>query len=251
MNRVTAALIITSLGLGAASAYFHSQLTAERSRSASLETRIAELEHSRITAVTRESDESNDTPAAAIPAVTNATVTTAVQNGGALPAVTPSPEKGRQVRDRFMRRQQALLKDPEYREAMRMQHRMSLSQAYPDLARELGLPQEQVNRLLDLLTDQQLRSMEESRSVEAMAQSDPAAIAELQREGEERQRAQQAEIAQVLGPDGLERWQEYQNSMGSRYRVRQLSGALDAAGIPLRDDQQQALQRTLAEHELQ
>lgn len=253
MNRVTAVLIVTSLGLGAASAYFHSQLNAERSRAAALEARVAELEQSRIPATAADAHEADaaavaDTPAIAVAATS---VPAVVQSGNAQVGVTQSTDKGQQMRERFMRRQQALMNDPEYREAMRMQQRMALSEAYSDLARELGLPQEQVNRLLDLLADQQMRSMEAMRPLEAVAQADPAAIDDMRRRAEERQRTMQAEIAQVLGPDGMQRWQDYQNSMGSRSRVRQLSGVLEAAGIPLREDQQQALQRVLADHEQQ
>ncbi len=150
-----------------------------------------------------------------------------------------------------MRQQQVLMNDPEYREAMRMQHRMGLLQSHPDLARELGISTAQANQLLDLLAEQQLQSMQNMRPFTAGAGADPTAMAEMQRKAEERNRANQAEIAQVIGDDGLQRWQDYQNTMGSRYRVRQLSSAFEAAGIPLREDQQQPLRQALAEHERQ
>jgi hypothetical protein len=156
------------------------------------------------------------------------------------------------LRERFSRQQQALMNDPEYRTALHKQQRLTLARQYPDLMEDLEISQDQADQLLDLLTNQQIEAMQEANRIDPEAlRSDPHAMEQYQQKIVERSREHQAAIAQTLGQDGMQRWQDYQSTMGSRFRTRQLSQALETAGIPLREDQQRSVRRALAQHEKQ
>ena len=77
-----------------------------------------------------------------------------------IPAAAPDQERMREQMKASMERQQALLRDPEYREAMLAQQKMSERQANPNLARDLDLTAEQADRFFTALAERQLRSME-------------------------------------------------------------------------------------------
>lgn len=261
MSKSILILTIATVTSVSASTYFWNQTQHERQRAAALETRVAELE--RTQTVERDNPfaapavEQTETPAPATSASSPpATAATAVVTSrlGAAPMASFSRMEvsgnNEEIRKRIVRQQQALMNDPEYREAMRTQHRMGLNQSYPDLAEELGLSAEQANRFLDLLVDQQLRFSQDADAFSGRP-SDPTQIAEMQRKAEERHRANQAEIAALLGDGGMQQWQEYQQTMGSRFRIRQLSSALEGTGSPLTPDQAKPLRQALAQREKQ
>lgn len=258
MNKPTLILLISTLALGTAAAYLRGQLQTERERTAQLADRIAQLERTASASIEHETAVTaapvQDTP----PEMPRTVATTAPRidpvtaNGLSLAtADKPGRDRMRQVRARMMQRERELMNDPEYREAMRTQQRMGLTQMHPDLAAELGVSPQEANRLLDLLAEQQLRSMQDSRWFDPETRSDPNAMSEFQRKMEERQRTDRAEIAQLLGNEVLTRWDDYQNTQSSRFRVRQLSSALEAAGMPLQQEQQRQLRQALADHERQ
>jgi hypothetical protein len=254
MNKPLAILTLTALGCGTAAAWFHSQLKIERQRNEELQTRIASLEQPRPpNPFTRLPSEPSPVSAEiGAPAPAPSPVTAALRRDPEAPrpaAITP--EKSTQMRQRFVSRQHELLRDPEYRQAMLTQQRFSLKQVHPDLARELNVSQEQADRLLELLAEQQLRNMEAPGSFPSDRTPNEAEMAQLQKDLRQRERANRAEIAALLGSNGTQQWQDYEDSMGARMRVRQLSSTLDNAGIPLRDDQRQSLRDTLAQLERQ
>jgi len=249
MNKPLLILTLATLTCASAAAYFHSQLKAERQRNDELQARLdAQQQPPRI-------------PNPFTPAPPPAGVVEPVQPAAARLAVRPdpvapqpnaiSPERSAHMRQRFVIRQRELLRDPEYRQAMRTQQRFSLQQIHPDLALELNISQEQADRLLDLLVDQHLRNMEGSADFPADRPPTQAEIAQMQKTVQQRQLADRAEIGALLGSNGQQQWQDYQNSMGARMRVRQLGSALDNAGSPLRDDQRQPLRDALAQFERQ
>ena len=255
MNKAIVILLLSTLGLGTASAYLHSQLKAERERTSALAARVTELEHAgAVSATAPVLNPFSTLPNATVappPAAPSrpAAVIGSVSFTAASP-VDPSSDDGkrqRQIQEMFARQQRALLKDPEYREAMRSQQRIGLSNAYPDLARELGISADKADKLLDLLVDQQLQSMGDM----SFGNNDPATMEAMSRRAQERYQNSQAQINNLLGSDGMQRWQEYQSNGGTRWRVQQLSSALDAAGSPLRDDQRQPLHQILADSEKQ
>ncbi len=253
MNKALLILTLTTFGGASAAAWFHLQLQTERHRNAELQARIEAqqppLAHHPFTTVPEtlpvrvDVGESAQAPPATVPSVR--------RDPESPQPNAISPERSAQIRQRFANEQRELLRDPEYRQAMRTQQRFSLQQIHPDLARELDIPQERADRLLDLLIDQRLRNMEQQAAFPADRPPTEAEVMQMQKNLQQRQLAERAEIAALLGGDSQQQWQDYENSMGARMRVRQLSTVLDGAGIPLREDQRPPLRDTLAQYERQ
>ena len=255
MNTPLIVFAVAALTSAGAAAHFYTQLGNERERIAQLEARVAELQRS----------PSSDRPQPANPftaiapaaieeasakPVTRAEARTAANTLTINPPPRPSEEERRAMRERMVRERKALLEDPEYRKAMRTQHRLSLRQHYPDLAADLGITNKEAERFLDMLADQQMNGFDGSE-YEGIDPSDPAQRQALERKFAERQREQERQIAEVLGTDGLQRWQDYQQTMGSRMRARQLRDSFAAAGTPLDEDQYSQLRAALLERERQ
>jgi hypothetical protein len=115
-----------------------------------------------------------------------------------------------------------------------------LVQQYPDLGKELGLTPEQVNEFFDLATRQQMELSADSMDLVAGGAS-PEAMQELQRKTQEKQQANEAEIAAMLGSK-YPQFQEYQGTTAARQQVNQLQTALGSSGITsLTDSQKQGL----------
>jgi outer membrane murein-binding lipoprotein Lpp len=127
-----------------------------------------------------------------------------------------------------------------FQKMMRAQMRSHNKQMYADVGAQLGLTREEVNKLIDLLTDQQTSGLAIPGGV-----TDPA---EIQRLMEEALRENKAKIASLLGPDKLESFEEYQRSLPARQELdmlaRQIEGS-DAA--PLNEDQRKRLLAALIE----
>ncbi|MBB6092947.1 hypothetical protein HNQ60_001825 [Povalibacter uvarum] len=249
MSKALLTIGFLAVGCATAAVHFHGKMSDAQTRVQELETRIAELE--------RTAGKPRPAPfdaTASVPAAEDAPVAPPppVASAPSLVEAKPTaadPER-RQAREMFMREQKMLLNDPEYREAMRTRHRMSLNQNYPDLAADLGLTQEQTDEFMDLLADQQLRATS-GLDLADVDGSDPGRRELLQAKLEERRRMDQAERLQVLGADGMQRWEDYQKTMGARLRVSQLDTAFQSAGMPLSDDQRSQLRTALSERERQ
>lgn len=147
-------------------------------------------------------------------------------------------------------RQRALLRDPEYREALMAQQKAMLPHMYPDLAQELGLTPEESDALMTVLADHQIRSMENSRFA-FDGPPTPEQMNELQRKAQEERERHDREIRRVLGEEKWRAWQEYQSTMGVRHQVRELKTTLEMNGVPLMDYQVKPLQRALADMQQQ
>ena len=119
------------------------------------------------------------------------------------------------------------LADPEQREAMRAEQRASLDQFYSDLEAELNLGSRTREALVELLTNQYLESLDamfgsgvELRRREAWPSIQSLAAAENRKLDQ---------LREVLGEDGLERYQEYTATMHERGQVREIDAHLGAA----------------------
>lgn len=259
MNRSLVVLGLTTTVFASASAYLWTEVRAQREEVSSLRSKIESLRSQPTASIRREPfPNTTTTSAAAVEAATftvsrspaphPSTIDPAIAADKPASARERAPTDARKMHQRFMEQQRALFKDPEYVAAFRTQQRMMLSRQYPALAEDLELSPDVEQRLLDVLVDQQLEQMLDADPFDPAGRGQ-AAMEELQRKLAERTRANEAAIAQVLGDQGLERWRDYQNTMGARFRAQQLSQALDAVGMPLREDQRRELRHLLAQHE--
>jgi hypothetical protein len=113
------------------------------------------------------------------------------------------------------------MKDPEFRKARISQARMALKRLYTDLHEEMGLTDAEVERLYDILAEQQAGGGNNS---------------------------QQA-LRELLGPARQEKWQEYQQTLTARSRATSMTAMLAQSGHPLTDAQLRPLTTALIAEE--
>jgi hypothetical protein len=171
-------------------------------------------------------------------------------NGARFPNAAPAGEDVRDEMRKQFERQHALLKNPEYREAMRASTHLGMQQNYPGFAAALDLNDEEANRFIDLLTEQQLRNREYEESLFlAQTENDEGRMREAHERMQERMRQQQAEIEMQLGPANYQKWQEYQQTVGQRHRLASMQSQLALAGTPLNAEQSGALLAALVQEQ--
>jgi hypothetical protein len=163
----------------------------------------------------------------------------------------PSLEERMRMMREGRERQRALMQDPEYREAMRLQNRNNFARSYPGVADALGLDQQQTDQFFELLADQQMRVTDQLQPMWDLEGKDQATIEEQQRKIQQQaadlQRKSEAEIATRLGQDKLQAWKEYQSTLGVRHQLEQMRTSLASQGMPLSDDVNKAMITAMAD----
>jgi len=249
MDKLTVFLAVGTVGLGSLSVHLLTELKEARKEAETLQAQMSELEHSSHAAPAREPRGVLSAPDMSGPAAGPPPPPRAARANVALPSasapVAPSADGAAAMNRAFMDRSK-LMEDPEYRAALTMQQKVMLAQQYSDLAAAMNLPPDQVDQLLGLLAEQQMRNMQERPPFRGNTPPDPNEIREWQQRSQERQRQNQEEIRQLLGDSGVEQWKDYQQSMPARSTVKQLRAVLDTAGIPLRQDQVEPLVNAIA-----
>lgn len=117
----------------------------------------------------------------------------------------------------------ARLADPEQREAMRAEQRASFERSNPDAREELKLDATTHEALVDLLADQYVESLDAmfgERRRDTMPSMQDMARAENRKLDQ---------LREVLGDEGLERYQEYVATGYERSQVRDMDALLGAA----------------------
>ena len=265
MTKIALALAIVAIGEGAVTLHLVNQLHAEREMSQLLQARVTQLE-------SKAPQAAQGATFIAVPTQSTLSPFTTVKKDGAPPApaqqaiagvitssdvsvvnrampMAPDQERMREQVKQSMERQAALLRDPEYREAMLAQQKMGARQSNPNLARDLDLSPEQANRLFSTLAEQQLRAMETTSPMLWSEQPDPAKMQELQRKMMDQQRANEMEVKRVLGEAKFREYQEYQSLSGVRWEAERVRTALANAGMPLEENLTKPLLKTLQEQQ--
>lgn len=255
MSKASLVAAATAIVLGAVTLHLVRELRSERARADQLQSRVEQLERtaSEVIAASQPSGAPkqiapNPFTAASSPPPVAKVAAKPAELKKQPPIERASEELERHTWQRGLERQRELLRNPEYRAAMQLQHKVMLGHNYPGLAAELGLSSEEADRFLDLLADHQLRSMERSVFME-MSSGDRGDMEQMERNYREWQQIAQREIADFLGPEKTQAWHEYQSSLGVRHQVAQLRSTFAARGAPLQEHQVKPLQRALAETE--
>ncbi|MGH8176073.1 MAG: hypothetical protein ACREV5_07435 [Steroidobacter sp.] len=115
----------------------------------------------------------------------------------------------------------ARLADSEQRLAVRAEQRASIQQLYPDLAQVVSLDTTTHDKLIDLLTDQQMNRLDEAYGERRRNTPDS-----LQMQADAETRNLDA-LRELLGEEGLERYQQYLSTLGERSQVDQIDARLD------------------------
>lgn len=258
MHKIALVLAIAAVGEGAVTLHLVRQLHVERENAQVLQARVTELERgapqgsragATFVAVPTQPVTSPFTVGAKTAAPVGPVVAggiTAVNSfvvGNALPA--PDQEQMREQINASMERQRALMKDPEYREAMHAQQKMMLMRSNPNVAKDLNLTADQMDQLFGTLADQAVRGMENMNALQWSEQPDAAKAQEINRKATEQFQANEAELKRVLGTAKYGEWQEYQAMSGVRWEAERVRTSLASAGVPLDDTLVKPLLKTL------
>jgi hypothetical protein len=124
-------------------------------------------------------------------------------------------------------------RSPAFRKMMRSQIRANNKRVYADIGPKLGLDKDTTNKLIDLLTDQQVPDFGNVHDMNDQA--------EVQRYFEEKQRQNLAQLTDLIGPDKVASLQEYQESIPARMEVDMLARQLEGNDTALSTEQRQKL----------
>jgi hypothetical protein len=217
LKTLAAVLTIGVLATGVVAVRQWQSLNEELAQGAQLRERVTALEAAQLAATTTAPP--MPLPVAVVPPGPATVPTTAAAN--ALPGAAPAPAKAPATLA------QAVLANPQAMEMTRSMMRMMLPQQYPDIARDLNLSAAEVEKLFDTIARQQMNLGMGSMDLFTGGQLDPAALQEMQRKMQQQQKADDAELAAMLGSK-YSQWQDYQGTAAARQQVEQLQAALDA-----------------------
>ena len=222
-------LAISALAFGASTIYLAVQLNDERAQAdkvaetvAELNARIAELEKAREQRL----------------AVTGVFGAEALGQGGIATAPPPPPppangESKVEAADGAVFTNAPMQPRSEaFEKMMRTNLRANNKRMYADVGEKLGLSKEDANKLINMLTDQQVGNFGRGRDTNV---TDPA---ERHRMWEEARREDQAEIDNFLGPTKAAALREYQETIPARMELDQMNRQLEGADAVLTAEQQ-------------
>jgi hypothetical protein len=216
-------LAMATAAFAGSSLYFWKQLDSERERAAQVEEttrqlseRIVELEKAQMEFAQQRL------------ASPEGHLTAELRRMSPLPDVEAAPQDGADAQNQVftMRR---TTPSPGMQKMMRTQARAHNKRLYAEAGKKLGLNKEETEKLLDLLTDHQMSSMD------SPVQFTDSAAAE--KHFADRQRAQETEISDLIGPDKAEALKDYQATIPARVEFEFLARQLAEQETPLTEAQ--------------
>lgn len=138
-----------------------------------------------------------------------------------------------------------MMKDPAMREMMREQQKAVINMMYAGLFKDLKLAPEEKDRLKELLTDSQMRNVENAQSLFG-DQKDGAAGDATQAFADAKKQSD-TEIKALLGDERFAQFEDYQKNMGERMQLDQFKNQLAADQQPLREEQSAQLLQIMKE----
>jgi len=228
-------LAVASVAFGGSSLYLWQQLGQERARSAVVErkaaelgTRLAQLEKAR-------------SPSAEQHMASSGNYVSGQFGTGGGPATPPPPPPGANAPSAKSEELPVWTairqpdRSPAFRKMIRSQIRANNKRVYADVGTKLGLDKETTSKLIDLLTEQQLPNFDAPRD-----SNDPTGT-DWARYLEDRQRENQAQVADLIGADKAMALQEYQQTLPARMEVDSLARQLEGYDAALNPDQRNKL----------
>lgn len=126
-----------------------------------------------------------------------------------------------------------------HQKMMRGQFRANTRRMFAELGAELGLSQDEEEKLLDLISDQQLAGV--------LPPGDGSQITDYKAYWEQEQREHHAQIVDLIGAERAEALRRYQDSLPARIEADAIAMQLEGSDVPLRDDQRKRLVAALYE----
>jgi len=224
MKTIVAILFAALIAVGGGALHLWRELDASRHQVADLQAQVDSMAASaRQAAVVAPAPTLPRSEPALAPAATSAAPQLAA------PAVSKEVEE----RAAVMR---ATIASPENVERTKLFFKAQLPTQYPDIGKVLGLSPDEVDRLYELLAEQ---NANRQRTMGMPAgEGGASALARTMQE-------QQGELQSLLGSK-YAKWQEYNTELPTRRQVKDLAAVLGSAGAPLSDAQSNSLIPALA-----
>lgn len=251
MHKIALVLAIAAVGEGLLALHLVRQLHEERESARALQTRVVELERR----APQPAEGATLVPVPAQPAAAPFTVVKPVAPAHQPQPVVPTEPDAEAMRAQMIansERQRSLLRDPEYREAMVAQQKVMLMRMNPDMAKDLELSPDQMDRLYTTLGEQYVRQMEAQEYLGDVA-TDPEGVSarmrEANRKSAEQREANLAEIRKVLGDAKYREFEQYQYMFGARSEASRIRESLATAGVPLDGNLAMPLAKVIHEYQ--
>jgi hypothetical protein len=131
---------------------------------------------------------------------------------------------------------QTMMKDPAMREMMRSQQQSAIKMMYNGLFKELKVTPEEKEKLMGILTDMQMKTIENAQGIFGNTTENVDSAAQNQTIADLKKQAD-ADIKELLGDERNAQFKEYQANMGERMQIDQLQTRLQSENSPLQDQQ--------------
>ena len=239
MNKLVTALVAALLVVSVVAGKLWLDLRDMGTQNKELQAQVTELKSSRLAATMM--------PRLPMPApdATSAPVVAGQPNAPVAPGRPVNREAAQRAGGAMRDMVQQTLASPEGQQMVQGILRAMLPQQYPDLGKALNLTPAEEQKLYDLLARQQADAAQGTIGQMAGGRGDPAAMQEMQRKNQERQKANDAELAAMLGSK-YPQYQEYQGTLATRQQVNRLQTSLGTGSNALSDAQSKSLISALA-----
>lgn len=139
-----------------------------------------------------------------------------------------------------------MMKDPSMREMVRSQQKAAINMMYGGLFKEMKLSSEEKEKLMGILTETQMKSVENAKGLFGGTKE-----GELPEESTklltDAKKQSDAEIKALLGDERYAQFTDYQKNMGERMQIDQLKTRLEGENLALQDEQSAQLLQAMKE----
>ena len=131
---------------------------------------------------------------------------------------------------------QKMMKDPAMREMMRSQQQSAVKMMYSGLFKDMKVTPEEKERLMGILTDAQLKTIENAQGLFGDSKETPDAV-EKGKQLTDIHNQSEADIKELLGDERNKQFKDYQANIGERMQLDQLQKRLETDNLPLQETQ--------------
>lgn len=141
-----------------------------------------------------------------------------------------------------------MMKDPAMREMMREQQKAAIGVMYAGMFKELKLSPDEKEKLKGILTDAQMRNLENAQGL--FGGKADAAIEDSAKQFDDAKKQTDGQIEALLGKERFAQYEDYQKNLGERMQLDQLQVQMTSENLPLQDQQMAQLLQAMKDEKL-
>ena len=131
---------------------------------------------------------------------------------------------------------QKMMKDPAMREMMRSQQQSAVKMMYNGLFKEMKVTPEEKEKLVGILTDAQMKTVENAQGMFGDNAENTDAL-ETGKQIADIQKQSEADIKALLGDERNNQFKDYKSNISERMQLDQLQTRLETDNVPLQEPQ--------------